>query len=389
MTVHNVLTQMKAKSLGKGKYADGKGLWLVKSSKNAGKWMLRLVVSGKRREMGLGSWPDVSIAEARERSAMARRRLRDGVDPVKERQQTRKRVHRMTVAEAIQSCFTARQAELKNDGMAGRWMSPLNVHVLPRIGKLAVEDIDQHEIKRVLGPIWHTKSDTARKAMNRLNLTLKHAAALGLDVDLQATMKAQALLGKRRHVTQHIPSLSYHEAPEFYKWLCSKSSLTSVLALRFLILTIARTSEVRFAGFHEFEGSVWTLDASRTKTGKSHRIPLSGEAHKVLQLARNSDQQTLLFPTEKGKSLSDAAMSAFMKREGYEARPHGFRATFRTWVEETTDTPFEVKESALGHNVDAGTVGAYQRSDRLEKRAKLMQQWADFLLSKSNINRSI
>lgn len=376
------LSRQSLQTLWNGKYADGKGLWLVKSSKNAGKWMLRLVVSGRRREMGLGPWPDVSIAEARERSSMARRRLRDGVDPVKERQQTRKRVHRMTVAEAIQSCFTARQAELKNDGMAGRWLSPLNVHVLPKIGKSAIEDIDQHEIKRVLGPIWHTKSDTARKAMNRLNLTLKHAAALGLDVDLQATMKAQALLGKRRHVSQHIPSLSYNEAPEFYKWLCAKSSLTSVLALRFLILTVARTSEVRFAGFHEIEGSVWTLDASRTKSGKEHRVPLSGEALKVVQLARKTDHQTLIFPTEKDKPLSDAAMSAFMKREGYDARPHGFRATFRTWVEETTDTPFEVKESALGHKVDKGVVGAYQRSDRLEKRAKLMQQWADFLVGR-------
>lgn len=383
MTVHNVLTQMKAKSLGKGKYADGKGLWLVKSRPEAGKWIVRLVVSGRRREMGLGPWPDVTIAEARERAAVARRRLRDGADPVQERQQQRHKAHRLTVAEAVQGCFEARQAELKNDGKAGRWLSPLKLHVLPKIGKLAIEDVDQHEIKRVLEPLWHSKSDTARKAMNRLNLTLKHAAAFGIDVDLQATMKAQALLGKRRHVEKHIPSLPYQEAPAFYQWLCGKSALTSVLALRFLMLTVARTSEVRFATFDEIDGYVWTLGADRTKTGNEHRVPLSSEAMKVVQLARQTEGQMLLFTTERGKPLSDAAMSAFMKREGYEARPHGFRATFRTWVEETTDTPFEVKESSLGHKVDAGVVGAYQRSDRLEKRAELVELWSSYLLNGS------
>lgn len=380
MTVRYVLSQMKAKSLDPGKYADGNGLWLVKSRRNAGRWMLRLVVSGKRREMGLGPWPDVTIAEARERAAQARQRLRDGVDPIQERQQSRKRVHRITVAVAIQGCFEARQAELKNDGLAGRWLSPLNIHVLPKIGELPVEELDQHQLKRVLEPIWHTKADTAAKALQRLNLTLKHAAALGLDVDLQATMKARALLGKQRHQVEHIPSLPYAEAPAFYRWLCKKSSLTSALALRLLMLTAARTSEIRFATFDEIEGKIWTLGPERTKTGKEHRVPLSGEAQKVIQLARGFGAQTLLFPTPSGKPLSDAAMSAFMKREGYDARPHGFRATFRTWVEETTDTPFEVKESALGHKVDAGVVGAYQRSDRLEKRAVLMQAWSRFLV---------
>jgi integrase len=378
MTVHNILTQMKAKSLAAGKYADGQGLWLIKSRKETGKWMVRLAVNGKRREMGLGPWPDVSIAEARNRAQMARKRLRDGIDPIQERQQQRKQLDRITVAEAVQGCFEARQAELKGDGKAGRWLSPLNVHVLPKIGKQAVEDVDQHTLKAILGPIWHEKPDTARKAMNRINLTLKHAAALGLDVDLQAIMKAQALLGKRRHVVKHIPSLPYQEAPGFYRWLCSKQ-MVSALALRFMMLTVARTSEIRFATFDEIKNDVWTLGVDRTKTGKVHRVPLSSEAQKVLIKSRLISHQSLLFTSDKGNPLSDMALSSFMKREGFEARPHGFRATFRTWVEEQTDTPFEVKESALGHNVDAGVVGAYQRSDRLEKRAMLVQAWANYL----------
>jgi hypothetical protein len=190
MTISNALSQMKAKNLGPGKHFDGQGLILVKRERDAGKWILRLVVGGKRREMGLGRWPDVSIAEARERAAEARRQLRDGVDPVAERRKAQQRINRLTVAKAVEGCFEARQAELKGDGKAGRWLSPLSVHILPKIGGLAIEDVEQHVIKQVLEPIWHEKPDTARKAMNRLGLTLKHAAALGLEVDLQAVLKA-------------------------------------------------------------------------------------------------------------------------------------------------------------------------------------------------------
>ncbi|MEM7241905.1 MAG: integrase arm-type DNA-binding domain-containing protein [Pseudomonadota bacterium] len=379
MTVHNVLTQLKARSLDKGKYADGKGLWLVKSRKESGRWMLRIVVNGKRREMGLGPWPDVGISEARDRASAARRRLRDGVDPIEARRKHQAPSRKTTLAKVVGLCFEARKAELKDDGKAGGWMSPLNIHVLPKIGNTPVDEVNQHILKEVMEPIWHTKSDTARKAINRVNLSLKHGAALGLDVDLQAVMKAKALLGKRRHEVKHIPALPYQELPQFYRWLCSKP-MTSTFALRFLILTVARTSEVRFASFEEIKDDIWTLPANRTKSGREHRIPLSHEASKIVsQMTANGS--TLLFPTERGNVMSDATMSAFMKREGYEARPHGFRATFRTWVEEQTDTAFEVKETALGHNVDTGVVGAYQRSDRLEKRAVLMQDWAKFVLS--------
>lgn len=371
---------MKAKNLGKGKYADGRGLWLVKSRKDAGKWILRIVIDGKRREMGLGPWPDVSIAEARESASEARKKLRQGADPIQDRRAQRLRSSRLTVADAVQGCFEARQAELKGDGNAGRWMSPLAVHVLPKIGDLAIEDVDQHELKRVMEPIWHDKPDTARKAMNRMNLTLKHAAALGLDVDLQAVMKALALLGKRRHDVKHIPSLPYQEAPAFYKWLCQKPFI-SALALRFLILTAARTSEVRFATFDEISNGVWVIPPERTKTSKEQRIPLPDEAASIVEGARVSKDQALLFPSPRGNPISDATMSGFMKREGFNARPHGFRATFRTWVEETTDTPYEVKESALGHQIGSDVERAYQRSDLLEKRRKLLITWSEFLVT--------
>ena len=367
MTKRHALSALQAKNLEAGKYADGEGLWLAKHDKSAGKWFIRLMVNGKRREMGLGRWPDVSLAEAREHAATARRNVRFGIDPIEERRKQRQHIDRLTVADAVQGCFEARQAELKGDGIAGRWMSPLHLHVLPKIGKTAIEDLDQHIIKGVLEPIWHSKASTAEKALQRLSLTLKHAAALGLDVDLQAAMKARALLGKQRHEVTHIPAMPYQELPEFYHWL-SEQPLQSCQALRLLILTVTRTSEVRLATFDEFKGDVWTIPHNRTKTGIEHRVPLNSMCLGIIEQTRQNSHTKYLFSSPTGKAMSDAAMSRFMEREGYDYRPHGFRASFRTWVEEKTDTPFEVKETALGHKVDVGIIGAYQRSDRLEKR---------------------
>ncbi len=375
----HALTHRKAVSVDKGKYADGQGLWLSKRRKNAGSWILRLTINGRRREMGLGSWPDVSIAEARDRAHDARKAVRYGEDPIEKRREQRRTARSITVREAIESCFKARQVELKHDGTAGRWLSPLQTHIIPKIGHLPINTIDQHKLKQVLAPIWHTKATTASKALIRFNITLKHAVALGIDVDIQATAKAKALLGKQRHQVQHIPSLPYQEMPEFYRWLSTKDT-TAALALRFLVLTVARTSEVRLATFDEFGGDVWVLAPERTKTGREHRIPLTNEAQLIIKQARQRSPNQYVFPTLRDKPMSDAAMAAFLKREAIMARPHGFRASFRTWVEEQTDTPFEVKESALGHVTDSKVVQAYQRSDRLEKRRGLMEGWEGFLV---------
>lgn len=382
MTKRHALTALTAKNLEAGKHADGEGLWLFKYEKSAGKWFIRFTIKGKRREMGLGRWPDVSLAEAREHAANARRDVRFGLDPIDERQKLKQRVDRVSVADAVHGCFEARQAELKGDGIAGRWMSPLSLHVLPKIGKIAIEDLDQHAIKNMLEPIWHKKASTAEKALQRLSLTLKHAAALGLDVDLQATMKARALLGKQRHEVKHIPSMPYQEVPLFYSWLSNQPHM-SCLALRFLILTATRTSEVRLASFDEIEGDVWIIPAKRTKTGVEHRVPLNDECLEIIEQTKKQNAPKFLFPSPTGNTMSDATMSRLMEREGYTYRPHGFRASFRTWVEELTDTPFEVKETALGHKVDVGIVGAYQRSDRLEKRRNLMRGWAGYIVSQS------
>ena len=378
MVKHNALTQMTAKNHEAGKYADGQGLWLVKRDRQFGKWILRTVIFGRRREMGLGPWPDVSIAEAREQAAKARRIIRDGRDPIEERKKWRRQIDRFTVKDAVLGCFEARQADLKGDGKAGRWLSPMTQHVLPKIGSVPIEDLDQHVIKSTLEPIWHEKADTARKALNRLNLTLQHAAALGMEVDLQATMKARALLGKQRHVSKRIPAMPYKDVPAYFAHL-SSLDFPATKALQFLILTAARTSEVRLATYNEIKDGVWTLSEVRTKTGQPHRIPLSEPALGIIDDQSASNKSGFVFTNASGKPLSDMAMSSLMKREELDARPHGFRASFRTWMEEQTDYQFEVKELALGHQVGDKVVRAYQRSDHLDARTELMKHWAGFV----------
>jgi len=375
----NVLTHVGVRNREAGKYADGQGLWLVKRDRFAGKWVLRLTRDGTRREMGLGRWPDVSLAEAREKAAEARRLDRAAICPIEARKKAKRVVRRLTVKEAIESCFEARKAELKGDGEAGRWMSPLAIHVIPKIGSRPVEEVDQHALKELLEPIWHAKPEAAEKALNRFNLTLKHCIALGLNVDLQATMKARVLLGKQRHTREHIPSLPYTDAPEFYRWLSSKD-VVAAWALRLLMLTVARPGEVRLAPLREFKGDLWSIPAERTKTNVARRVPLVVEAQKVIGLCRAASSNDFAFPAYKGKPISDMAMTKLMEREGHEARPHGFRATFRTWCEEQTDADNETKESCLGHIVDSETVGAYQRSDRLMKRWALLAKWEAHLL---------
>ncbi|AXT28944.1 DUF4102 domain-containing protein (plasmid) [Ruegeria sp. AD91A] len=197
----NKLSGAKVKTADAGKYGDGGGLWLHKRDVKHGKWVLLVTVHGRRREMGLGAYPDVSLKEAREDAEKWRAVARKDLDPIKEREKERRQLERNMhlLKDIALDAFESRKAELKGDGKAGRWFSPLELHVLPKLGKVPVADIDQIDIRDTLAPIWHVKAETASKAMDRLGICLKHAAALGLDVDMQATMKAKALLGKQRH----------------------------------------------------------------------------------------------------------------------------------------------------------------------------------------------
>jgi integrase len=364
-----------------GKHCDGAGLWLVVREDGGAQWVLRVTVHGRRREMGLGGYPTLGLAAARKVAGRWRDVAAAGRDPIKEREAEERAARRedITLAILTHDAFEARKAELKGDGTAGRWLSPLTLHVLPKLGKVPVTDIDQRDIRDVLKPLWHEKADTARKALNRLSIVLKHAAALGLDVDLQAADKAKALLGKSRHVPKNIPAMAWTDLPGFYASL--EESTPTHLALRLLILTGVRSNPLRNIRLDEIEGDVWTVPAEAMKGRKgateAFRVPLPREALRIIELARPHARNGFLFPNNQRGVISDMTLSRHMERRGLEARPHGFRTSLRTWLAEATDAPHEVAEAMLAHAVDGGTVRAYRRTDYLEQRRKLAERWAD------------
>jgi integrase len=379
----NKLTAISVRTAAPGKYSDGGGLWLYKRPDGGGQWFLRFTIHGRRREMGLGSISDVSLKDARSAADAARSLAKANKDPIKERdRQSREAARDIHLLKDIAlDAFESRKAELKGDGKAGRWFTPLELHVLPKLGNTPVAEIDQKDIRDTLAPIWHTKADTARKAMNRLGICLRHAAALGLTVDLQATDKAKALLGKTRHKSQNIPALPWVDVPAFYASLDAGS--VTHLALRLLILTGARSGPLRFLHEDQLDGDVWTIPGEAMKGRKDRtpdfRIPLSAEAMAVIEQARRHARGGYIFPSVRKGVISDATMARHMEREGMEARPHGFRSSLRDWLAEATDAPHEVAETMLGHTVGGTVERAYRRTDFLEQRRVLLERWAQHL----------
>lgn len=373
------LSAVGLKSLPPGKHCDGGGLWLHLRPEGGAQWFVRVTVHGRRREMGLGPLHEVSLKAARTRASEARRLAREGIDPIKARQAERRDAIRQLhlLRDVAADAFTARKSELKGDGAAGRWLSPLQVHVLPQLGGVPVGELTQIDIRDCLAPIWHEKPETARKAITRLGLVLRHAAALGLEVDLQAVEKAKILLGKRRHEPGHIESMRWQDLPAFYTAL---GTGVTELALRLLILTSVRSGAVRLATPDQFdlEAGLWTVPAEAMKGRKGQtqdfRVPLSEEAMNVVHAAMRHGGE-VLFPGRKGQPISDMTMSKHMDVAGFSARPNGFRASFRMWCEETGKR-FEVAETAMGHVPGSKVERAYQRSDLLDERRALMSAWA-------------
>ena len=381
MRAKNKLTAGFLRTAPVGKHGDGGGLWLVKRADGGAQWVLRVMVQGRRREMGLGGFPSLGLAEARKAAEHWRAVAKAGRDPVKQREAEARAARREDISLAVLTAdaFESRKAELKGDGAAGRWLSPLERHVLPKLGRVPITDLDQRDIRDTLAPIWHTKSETAAKALGRLSIVLRHAAALGLDVDLQATDKAKALLGKSRHEPKHIPAMPWADVPGFYASL--EEPTPTHLALRLLILTGVRSNPLRTLRLEQIERDVWTIPGEGMKGRRgatdAFRVPLSREALRIIDLARPHARNGFLFPNTRGGVISDMTLSRHMQRRGLEARPHGFRTSLRTWLAEATDAPHEVAEAMLGHATDSGVVRAYRRTDFLEQRRALAERWAD------------
>ncbi|GGE20587.1 integrase [Primorskyibacter flagellatus] len=378
----NRLSAAALKTAPVGKHADGGGLWFVKRQDGGAQWVLRVTAHGKRREMGLGAFPDVSLRDAREAADKWRAVTRNGKNPIKERQRAKREAARNMhmLADIALDAFESRKAELKGDGKAGRWFSPLELHVLPKLGKVPVAEIDQRDIRDTLAPIWHDKADTAKKAMNRLSIVMRHAAALGLEVDLQATEKAKALLGKQRHTVTNVPAMNWRDVPAFYQ---SLGDSVTELALRLLILTAVRSYPIRFIHVDQIDGDVWTVPAAAMKgrlgATSDFRVPLSTEALRVIAEARKFARDGFLFPGLRKGVISDMTMTAFMDRRGLAERPHGFRSSFRDCTAEATNTPREVAETCLGHVSGGAVERAYRRTDYLEQRTAIMGRWSAWL----------
>lgn len=383
------MTVAKIKNAKPGKYGDGGGLWLNKRSDGGAQWFFRFTLHGRRHEMGLGALRYVSLKEARDTADHWRSVVRAGVDPIKERERRAREADRdsNTLAQVAADAFEARKAELKGDGKAGRWFSPLELHVLPKLGRTPIEEIGQQDVRNVLQPIWHEKAETARKAINRLKIVFQHGLAMGLRVDIQAIENAKVLLGKSRQTSRNIPALPWRDVPSFYATL-SDGSITH-LALRLLILTATRSRPIRFCHLDEIEGAVWTIPAANMKARKDKatdfRVPLSAEALAVIDAARPHAKDGFLFPSVRKGVISDATMARYMERLGLEARPHGFRSSFRDWCAVASDVPREVAEKALGHAVGNKVELAYRRTDFLEKRAVLMERWSQHVLGREAV----
>ncbi len=382
----NRLSALSVKNASAGKHADGGGLWLIKREDGGGQWVLRFTIHGRRREMGLGSIGEVSLKEAREEAERWRAVARSGLDPISQREkQKREAVKRLHLLKDVaEDAFESRKAELKGDGKAGRWFSPLELHILPKLGKTPVAEIDQIQIRDVLSPIWHAKAETARKALNRLDICMRHAAALGLEVDIQAVAKARALLGQQRHEATNIPAMPWNEVPVFYKRL-SDGSITH-LALRLLILTGVRSGPLRFLHVDQIDGDIWTIPGETMKGRKGKtpdfRVPLTPEALDIIKAALPLSRDGFLFPSTKKGVISDATMSRLMERDKIPYRPHGFRSSLRDWIAEATDTPHDIAETTLGHTVGGKVERAYRRTDFLEQRRKLLERWAKHVTGK-------
>lgn len=364
------------------------GLSLQVTRTGARSWVLRTVIAGKRRDMGLGGFPDVSLAGAIAAARVAKEAIRTGTDPIEERRANRSKLKSereaaLTFAQAATAYIKLNEVGWRSAKHGDQWRNTLATYATPVIGDMLVRDVKIEHVRRILEPIWTEKTETARRLRNRIELVYSWAMAVGAASGpnpaawkgnlAQVLPKPSKVSEKTNHAAIH-----YREAAAFMRALQDRAG-TAARALEFLILTAARSGEVRGAKWSEidFDSGIWRVPAERMKRGREHRQPLSPAAIELLKsLPRNSE---LIFPAPRGGTLSDMSLLAVTRRMGVAAVPHGFRSTFRDWAGDCTGYPREICEMALAHVVANETELSYWRSDVLQKRANLMADWAKFL----------
>ena len=353
-------------------------------------WVLYVSTGGKRPvEMGLGPYPEVGLADAREAARKARLLARDGINPVAQRKAARSAQRAAKEAQrTFKQCavlyMDEKSSEFKNAKHRAQWASTLTTYAYPKLGHLLVQDIGVPQVLAVLEPIWQTKNETASRVRGRIESVLGFATVRGYRTgDNPARWRGHLdkTLAKPSKIAKviHHASIPYADMPAFMAELRTVGGL-GARALELAALTAARSGEVRGATWAEIDldAALWTIAGERMKAGKEHRVPLSKAAVALLEALPRADGAELVFPAAKGGMLSDMTLSAVMRRMKAPGVPHGLRSSFRTWAAEQTSFPRELAEAALAHTLGA-VEGAYNRGDLLEKRRKLMQAWADYL----------
>jgi integrase len=403
------IVPIKAKELGplavtrittKGLHAVGgvAGLALQVSPSGSRSWLLRTVIGGKRRGMGLGGVPDVTLAGAREAARAALAKIKLGVDPIDEAKAAKSalaasRAKDITFEQCAAAYMETHEKAWKSEKHRAQWASTLETYAYPHFGKLMVRDVEVHHVLAALEPIWTTKTETASRLRSRIEQVLNLAIARGSRTGVNPARwrgHLDLMLPSPKKVTkeEHHPAVPVAKIASFLRALEQVPGVGSK-ALRFAALTAARSGEVRGATWSEFdfEARLWTVPAVRMKGGVEHRVPLSPAALKLILAQPSIDRTGYVFSASKGRQISDMTMSKVMRgldfkdAKGDVCVPHGLRSTFRDWCAEHTDYPCELAEMALAHKIPDKVEAAYRRGDMLEKRRRLMNDWAVFCAS--------
>ena len=377
-----------------GTYADGGGLSLIITETGTKRWELRTAIGGRRRQLGLGIYPAVSLQGARNGATQIRDGASEGRDVMSDLRQSKRAViasaRIVTFRAAFESYFEMKEQQLSSGKHTAQWRSTMQAYVFPTIGKRPVGEISAAEVIDILKPIWNTKRETAKRILQRMRVVFEAAIVRGEREKASPTIGVAAVLGSRKQKLEHHPALPYVEVPAFVARLQRLEGWAATrLAFEFLVLTAARSGEVRLATWHEIDldATLWTVPAERMKTRVGHSVPLSPRATAILRDARATyPESDLVFPgTKPGLPLSDMTLTKVLRDAGLngKATAHGFRSSFKDWCAEVARVRDEVSEAALAHKVPDKVRAAYLRTRFLDERRKLMQDWAAHVAGKA------
>jgi len=374
-----------------GKYEDGGGLRLIVGDTRAKRWVLRVSINGKRLERGLGSFPAVSLEEARIKAGEIRKVAKTGIDM---RDEARRRTSfRTTFRHMFEISFAQRERQLSNGKHLRQWPATMEAYVFPKIGNVPVAEVTAAQVLDVLTPIWFEKPETAKRVLQRMETVFKSAIVRGIRERASPCVGVAKELGPKHRQVRHHASMSWKDIPNFLARIRVRSSRRrpmTILALEFLVLTATRSGETRNARWNEFDlaAALWVIPKERMKARITHRVPLSPRCLAILQQARRlRPESDLVFEASRhNHALSDMTLTKLLRDLDLHATPHGFRSSFKVWCAEVAKAANEVSEAALAHGLPSKVAAAYLRTDFLDERRWLMDHLAAHCTSEHWVN---